>query len=67
MERQDIWVIVLSPFAALAMVWALGAGECKRVGEGTFRECAIKSVENFGHMKMLYEDAYHSLFRDVAK
>lgn len=61
MERQDLWMIFLTPFAAIAIIWAMGTGECKRVGEGTYKECAIENIEHFGDKKLLYEDHLRAL------
>lgn len=61
MEKQDLWMICLTPIATLVIIWALGTGECKRIGEGTYSECAVENYENFGSKNLLYEDYLKSL------
>ena len=55
MEMQDIWIIVLTPLAVVAFVLAATTGECKRVGMGTYKECAVDSWEHFGERDLPYE------------
>ena len=61
MDRQDLWIILLTPFAAIAIMVALGTGECKRNEAGTIAQCAADSFENFGDQKFLYEDHLRAL------
>lgn len=54
MEKEDLWIIVLTPIATVLIVWALTAGECRKQGGG-WMECAEEGYEHFGE-EMLYED-----------
>lgn len=56
MDKQDLWILVLAPFVALALALASMTGECKRVERASYSECAVDSWENFGSSDLLYED-----------
>lgn len=64
MDKQDLWILILTPLAALVLALAFMTGECKRTERASYSECAVDSWENFGARDLLYENEVKELIGD---